>query len=78
MADDFKHDLKHGAQDGERVCGSERLEVERLARQHGISQVLARELVCKHGNNRAALDAEAAKQRQVRSAREPGKPSGMP
>ena len=62
MADD----LKHGAQDGERVCGRERQEVERLAHAYGISQVLARELVCKLGNDRDALDAEAAKQRKFR------------
>jgi hypothetical protein len=58
MADDLSN---RGAPDRGRVAGDEGYEVDYFARKHGISADQARELIRKHGNNRAVLDAEAAK-----------------
>lgn len=47
--------------DRSRVSGSERYEVEYFARQNGISEEQARELIRKFGNDREALNREAQK-----------------
>jgi hypothetical protein len=58
MADDK---TKTGASDRRQVAADEPYEVEYFARKHGISQLQARELIERHGNDRAALDAGAEK-----------------
>jgi hypothetical protein len=49
-----------GAADRSRVAGGEGYEVDYFARKHGISTEQARELIKRHGNDRAALDRAAA------------------
>ncbi len=56
MPDDT--DLK-GAPDRDRVAGGQGYELDYFARKHGISTEQARELIRKHGNDRAKLDAAA-------------------
>jgi hypothetical protein len=58
MADDKK---KVGGPDRRKVAGGEGYEVAYFARKHGITQTQARELIEKHGNDRAKLDKAAAK-----------------
>lgn len=56
-------DNKH-VQDGRdrsKVAGDEPYEVEYFAQKHGITMSQARELIEKHGNNRAVLDEAASK-----------------
>lgn len=60
MADN-KQDL--GEPDRSRVSGSEGYEVQYFAEKHGISMDQARELIERHGNDRAALDAAAERLR---------------
>lgn len=52
---------KQGQQDRSRVAGDEPYEVEYFAARHGLSQGQARDLIKRFGNDRAKLDAEAAK-----------------
>jgi hypothetical protein len=56
MADDKSN---VGGADRRTVAGDEPYEVEYFARKHGLSAQQARELINKHGNDRAALDAAA-------------------
>ena len=58
MADDKSN---AGGRDRATVSGSEAYEVDHFAKRHGITAVQAKTLIEKHGNNRATLDAEAAK-----------------
>lgn len=58
MADN-KNDV--GEPDRSRVSGSERYEVQYFANKHGISEAQARDLIARHGSDRATLDAEAGK-----------------
>jgi hypothetical protein len=58
MADDR---TKTGAADRGRVAGGEGYEVEYFAQKHGITAEQARDLIDRHGNDRAALDAAAEK-----------------
>lgn len=58
MADDR---TKTGAEDRRQVAGDEGYEVEYFAQKHGVSAGQARDLIDKHGNDRAALDAAAEK-----------------
>ena len=60
MSDD-KND--RGEPDRSRVSGSEPYEVKYFAEKHGISVAEAEELIRKHGNNRATLDAAAVRLR---------------
>jgi hypothetical protein len=48
-----------GAQDRARVSGEERYELRYFAEKHGISTEQAQDLIDKHGNSRAELDAAA-------------------
>lgn len=48
-----------GEPDRSRVSGSEGYEVDYFARKHGITADQARDLIARHGNDRAALDAAA-------------------
>jgi hypothetical protein len=50
-----------GAQDRSRVAGEQEHEVRYFAEKHGITAEQARELIERHGNNREALDAAAAR-----------------
>jgi hypothetical protein len=50
-----------GGADRRQVAGGEPYEVEYFASKHGISAQQARDLIKQHGNDRAALDAAAAK-----------------
>jgi len=50
-----------GANDRRRGADGEPYEVVYFAEKHGISREQARELIDKHGNDRAALDAAAQK-----------------
>lgn len=58
MADDK---TKTGGPDRRRVAGDEGYEVAYFAEKYSISQEQARQLIEQHGNDRAALDAAAAK-----------------
>ena len=58
MADD---ETKTDGRDRSRVSGSEPYEVDYFAEKHGLNAQQARELIAKHGNDRATLDAEAEK-----------------
>ncbi len=62
MADDKS---KVGGQDRSRVSAEEPYEVSYFAQKHGIPAELAREIIKKHGPNRAEADkaAEQAKRR---------------
>jgi hypothetical protein len=55
MADDK---TKVGGADRSRVAGGEGYEVSYFAQKHGITPEQARDLISKHGNNRAELDAQ--------------------
>lgn len=57
MADDK---TKRDQRDRARVSGSEEYEVEHFARKHGLLTSEARDLITKHGNDRAALEKAAA------------------
>jgi len=56
MADNKQH---IGEPDRSRVSGSEDYEVRHFAERHGLSMEQARDLIRRHGNQRAALDAAA-------------------
>ncbi|TPG42718.1 DUF3606 domain-containing protein [Sphingomonas koreensis] len=56
MADDK---AQIGKPDRGRVAAGEDYEVAYFAQRHGISQDQARDLIERHGNDRAALDAAA-------------------
>lgn len=58
MSDDKKN---VGEPDRSRVSGSEDYEVQHFAQKHGITAEQARDLISKHGNDRATLDAAAAR-----------------
>jgi hypothetical protein len=58
MADDKS---KRGEPDRRQVAGDEPYEVGYFAKKHGISRDRAEMLIEKFGNDRAKLDAEAAK-----------------
>ncbi len=60
MSDD-KND--RGEPDRSRVSGSEPYEVKYFADKHGISVAEAEKLIKDHGNDRATLDAAAARLR---------------
>lgn len=55
---------KRGAPDRRMVAGAEAYEVSYFARKHGITQNEARALIKRIGNNRAKLDAAAAKMKK--------------
>jgi hypothetical protein len=63
MPDDKR---KRGKADRSRVAGKEGYEVAYFAKKHGITQDQARRLIRKLGNDRAKLDAAAAKIGRVR------------
>lgn len=58
MADDKTNT---GAGDRRQVAGGEGYEVAYFASKHGITIQQARDLIAQHGNDRATLDAAAAK-----------------
>jgi hypothetical protein len=58
MADDTS---KTGRRDRSRVAAGQDYEVEYLAKKTGISAGAVRELIKRHGNNRATLEREARK-----------------
>jgi hypothetical protein len=58
MADD---NSKRGGRDRSRVAAGEGYEVAYFAKKHGITQEQARDLIKRVGNDRAKLDAAAAK-----------------
>jgi len=58
MSDDT---TKTGRADRDRVAGGEVYEIGYFARKHGISHEQALQLIDRHGNDRAALDAAAEK-----------------
>lgn len=58
MADDK---TKTGGADRDRVAGGETYEIDYFAKKHGISRDQAQQLIDQHGNDRATLDAAAAK-----------------
>lgn len=58
MADDK---TKSGAGDRRQVAGGEGYEVRYFAQKHGITLEQAEALIAQHGNDRATLDAAAAK-----------------
>lgn len=58
MSDDK---TKMDARDRSRVAGDEDYEVEYFAKENGISPDQARELIRRHGNDRASLEREARK-----------------
>ena len=60
MADDKK---KTGAADRRQVAGGEGYEVNYFARKHGLSRPDAQKLIDTVGNNRAKLNAAAAKKK---------------
>ena len=51
---------KTGAADRRQVAAGEDYELSYFASKHGISEQQARDLIAKHGNDRAKLDAAAA------------------
>ena len=53
-----------GGQDRVRVAGEEDYEVSSFARRHGMSPAEVREMIDRIGNDRAALEREAAKLRR--------------
>lgn len=57
MSDDKAN---RGEPDRSRVSGEEDYEVEYFAERHGITPDQARELIAKHGSDRAKLDEAAA------------------
>ena len=63
MADDASD---RGPQDRTRVSGQQSYEVSYLSYKHQITMQQARDLIRKHGGNRAMLDNEAAKLRLFR------------
>ena len=60
MADDKNN---RGEPDRSRVSGGEPYEVKYFAEKHGISVAEAEKLIRDHGNDRATLDAAAARLR---------------
>ena len=58
MSDDK---TKTGYQDRDRVNGHEDYEVRYFAQQNGVTVQQTRDLIAKHGNDRATLEREAAK-----------------
>jgi hypothetical protein len=56
MADDK---TKTGGADRRQVAGGETYELDYFAQKHGITRDQARELIDRHGNDRATLDAAA-------------------
>jgi len=56
MADDKTN---RGAQDRAKAAAGQDYEVRYLAEKHGLSPDQARDLIKKHGNDRATLDAAA-------------------
>ena len=60
MSDDKKH---VGEPDRSRVSASEDYEVQHFAEKHGITPERVRELIAKHGNDRATLDEAAMRLR---------------
>jgi hypothetical protein len=58
MADDKSN---VGAVDRRTVAGDEAYEVQHFAARHGITSEQARDLIDKHGNDRATLDQAAEK-----------------
>jgi hypothetical protein len=56
MADDK---TKTGGDDRRQVAGGETYEVDYFAEKHGITRDQAHELIERHGNDRATLDAAA-------------------
>jgi hypothetical protein len=60
MADDKS---KVGAADRRTVAGDEPYEVATFAKKHGLTMERARELIARHGNTRATLDAVVARLR---------------
>ncbi|MBJ7410103.1 MAG: DUF3606 domain-containing protein [Phenylobacterium sp.] len=52
-----------GEPDRSRLSGSEEYEVQYFADKHGITTDQARELIERHGNDRATLDAAAERLR---------------
>lgn len=52
---------KRGAEDRSKVSGSEDYEVERFSKVNGITTTQTLQLIREHGNNRAKLEAAAAK-----------------
>ena len=52
---------KRGGQDRSKVSGSEDYEVEQFAKANGITRTQTLQLIRDHGNNRAKLEAAAAK-----------------
>jgi hypothetical protein len=50
---------KVGGADRRQVSGEERYEVDYFASKHGITIAQARDLIERHGNDRATLDAAA-------------------
>ena len=52
---------KVGEPDRSRVSGSEGYEVDYFARKHGLNAQQARDLIARHGNDRAKLDEAAAR-----------------
>ena len=62
MSDDKTN---RGEPDRSRVAGEEPYELEYFANKHGITTDQARDLIKKHGNDRAALDEAAARLRSA-------------
>ncbi len=58
MADDT---TKTGSADRRQVARGEGYEVDYFAQKHGITQEQAKDLISRHGNDRATLDAAAEK-----------------
>lgn len=52
---------KTGISDRRQVAGGEGYEVNYFAEKHGITREQAKDLISRHGNNRATLDAAAEK-----------------
>lgn len=53
-----------GGPDRAKVAGEERYEVEHFAQKHGLSPDEVREMIARVGNDRDALEREAAKARR--------------
>ncbi|CAN7606949.1 DUF3606 domain-containing protein [Phenylobacterium sp. LjRoot164] len=60
MSDDK---TRRGEPDSSRVSGEEPYELQYFANKHGITTEQAKDLIQKHGNDRAALDEAAARLR---------------
>ena len=52
---------KRGAADRSKVAGGQDYEVRHLAEKFGLSVEQARDLIARHGNDRATLEAAARK-----------------